>query len=247
MENVEKPKIYLIDIETAPNLSWVWGKYEQNTLGNERHWYMLSFGIKELGKGRPTVYALPDYEGYENDKHNDKQLVEQLWKFFDEADVIIAHNGDAFDIRKANARFIAHQLPPPSPYKSVDTKKIAKKIFKFDSNKLDDLGHYLKVGRKVVHTGFDLWLGCMSGNEKSWKMMRRYNAGDLNLLERIYYALRPWATTHPNINKTYGTKRCPKCGSHRVQCRGFSYTLLKRKQRYQCQSCGGWHEGAAKA
>jgi DNA polymerase III epsilon subunit-like protein len=64
----------------------------------------------------------------------------------DEADLICAHNGDAFDIKKINSRLIVNGFKPPSPFKTIDTLKIARRVFKFDSNKLDNIGRYLSRG-----------------------------------------------------------------------------------------------------
>lgn len=237
------PRIALIDIENAPNTSYTWGKWEQNVIEFEEHWYILSFSVKWLDKKKITTHALPDFQGYEKHKNNDKALVKELWKVFDEADIIIAHNGDRFDIKKANARFAAYDFKPPSPYKSIDTLKVARKHFKFESNKLDDLGQYLNVGRKLPHTGKHLWLGCMRGDEKSWRTMRRYNAQDVALLERVYLRLRPWMTTHPNLNSYTKRITCPKCQSPHVQQRGWNVTATGKRARIHCQSCGGWSSG----
>jgi hypothetical protein len=238
-------KIAFVDIETAPSLGWVWGKWEQNVIDFKRDWYMLSFAVKWVGESKVKTYGLIDYPGYQKDRENDKKLVQDLWKVFDEADILIAHNGDGFDILKANTRFILHKLPPPSPYKTVDTLKVARSAFKFDSNKLDDLGHYFGIGRKLPHTGFHLWKGCMVGDKKSWELMKRYNGHDVELLEKLYYLVQAWTKTHPNVNRGI-LDACPKCGSKHVQRRGFSYTLLRQKQRWQCQDCAGWWEGSAR-
>ena len=237
-------RIVFVDIETAPSLGYVWGKWEQNVIEFKQDWYILSFSYKVFGEKKIYTRSLIDYSGFAKDKENDEALVNDLWKIFDEADIIIGHNVDKFDIRKTNSRFLSHKLPPPRPYKTVDTLKIAKRVFKFDSNKLDDLGRYLGLGRKLPHTGFHLWLGCMQGDTKSWDLMKKYNAQDVALLEKVYMLMRPWSTTHPNVNQ--GQIACPKCGSTNTQKRGFSYTLLRQKQRFQCHGCGGWFEGSAK-
>lgn len=237
-------KIIFLDIETAPSLGWVWGKWETNVIDFKRDWYMLSFAYKVMGEKNVQTFGLNDYPAFKKDRENDKHLVTDLWKVMNAADIIIAHNGDGFDIPKTNTRFISYGLEPPTPYKTVDTLKIARTKFKFDSNKLDDLGRYLNIGRKLPHTGFHLWKGCMQGDVKSWDVMKEYNGHDVVLLEQIYYRMRPWATTHPNVNQ--GEEACPKCGSVVFQRRGFSYTLLRRKQRFQCLTCRGWWEGSAK-
>lgn len=234
-------KILLFDIETAPNLSYTWGKYEQNVIEFERDWYMLCFAAKWLGSKKMITSSLPDFKLYKKDKEDDKEVVKALWKLFDEAEVIIAHNGNRFDIKKANAKFLALGLNPPSSYQKVDTLSEARKYFKFDSNKLDDLGHYLGVGRKVDTGGFALWKGCMLGEPSSWKKMIKYNKQDVTLLEDVYLKLRPWMESHPNMNLLdNSTKLCPKCGSTKVTRRGFYLTRVSKFQRWQCQSCGGW-------
>lgn len=238
------PRIALFDIETAPNLSYVWGHYEQNVLDVEVPWHMLCFAYKWLGEKKIKTHALIDYRGYKKDRTNDAPLIEDLWKVFDEADIIIGHNGDRFDIKKANARFIAHGLKPPSPFKSIDTLKIARRHFKFDSNKLNDLGKYLKVGRKLPHTGFKLWMDCMAGDPKSWNLMRRYNARDVELLEAVYEKIKPWASGHPNLNVYTQSNSCPTCQSHNIQRRGIAVTKSRRYQRMQCLDCGAWASGS---
>jgi hypothetical protein len=232
-------RILLLDLETAPNLGFVWGIWEQNVIDVKKSWYLLSFAAKWTNERKTHVRCLPDYPRFKSHKEDDKHLIADLWELLNEADIVVAHNGDRFDIRKANARFVAHGLPPPSPYKSVDTLKIARKHFKFDSNRLDDLGKYLGVGRKIPHTGKHLWLGCMNGDKKSWKTMRRYNTQDVTLLERVYLKLRPWTTTHPNL--TFFSRRpeeCPVCESGAINNTGFSYTRTGKRQRATCKSCG---------
>lgn len=241
---VTKTKIALIDIETAPSLGYVWGKWEQDVIDFEKGWYILSFAVRWFGEKKTTVYGLDDFKTYKKDKENDVELVKKLWEVFDNADVIIAHNGDEFDIKKANARFVSHGMTPPSSYKTVDTKKVAKKYFRFDSNKLDDLGNYLGVGRKVQTGGFQLWRDCMVGVKAAWRKMKEYNGNDVDLLLSIYLKLRPWMSNHPNLNIFSGTTAsCPICNKGPLIRRGYGITLTGKRPRFQCKSCGGWSSG----
>jgi predicted RNA-binding Zn-ribbon protein involved in translation (DUF1610 family) len=241
----QKSRIIFLDVENSPSVGYVWGKYDQTVIDFKADWFMLSFAYKVLGEKFTRVHALIDYPGFNKSKDNDKKLMQELWKVLDGADIVIGHNLDKFDIRKANARFLIHGMPPPSPYRTVDTLKISRKAFKLNSNALDDLARYLGIGRKLKHIGFPLWLGCMNGDPKSWVIMKRYNVKDVELLERVYFAMRPWATNHANVNRGE-LLACPKCGSKNVQRRGFEYTLLRQKQRYQCSNCRGWYSGSAK-
>ena len=236
-------KIAFVDIETAPNLGYTWGKYEQTVLKFLQERYLLSFAIKWAGSKSILVRGLPDYPGFKRNKTNDKALATDLHKILNEADLIVAHNGDRFDLRVANARFLVHGLVPPAPYKTVDTLKVARKNFFLNSNKLDDLAQLLGVGAKIETGGIDLWFKCMQGDPAAWKKMLAYNKHDVVILEAVYEKLRPWHSTHPNIGIKQQTTVCPACGCGAVNKRGYTYKVAYRTQRYQCLGCGHWSQG----
>ncbi len=231
-------KTLLFDIETAANLGYVWGKWEQDVIEFKEKWYMLSFSYKWLGEKKTHVLSLPDYKAYKRNKHSDIDLANDLWQLFDMAEIVIAHNGASFDVKKAHARFIVHGFKPHSPFKIVDTKLLAKQVANFDSNSLNDLGTEIIGEKKFKHSGFELWKKCMSDiyYPKAWKEMCTYNIQDVVLLEKIYLALRGWTTTHPTV---YWGVHCHICNG-KVQYRGTARTKTQLKRRYQCTQCGTW-------
>jgi len=244
----KEPKILLFDIENAPNTAYIWGLWQEVISQDmlDQNWYILCWAAKWLGSKEIMSSALVDFpKNYKRDKEDDKLILQKLWNLLDEADIVIAHNGKNFDVRKSNARFIMNNMPPPSPYKVVDTLLEARKHFFFTSNKLNDLGKYLGVGQKVETGGFKLWKECMDGDLKSWKKMVTYCKNDIVLLEKIYLKLRPYMSTHPNINiYTDNTNpQCPKCGSNKIKKEGFAYTDVSKYQRYSCIDCKGWFRG----
>jgi uncharacterized protein YprB with RNaseH-like and TPR domain len=235
------PKILYFDIETAPNLSYVWGHFEQNVIEHEREWYLLCVSYRWEHEKTTHVCSLIDFpDDYKKDPENDYNVTKKLWELLNEADIVIAHNGDKFDIRKANARFIAHNLGPTSPVRQIDTLKVARRYFMFNSNKLDHLGQHLGIGRKVDTGGFETWAGCMRGDMKAWKLMIKYAKQDVDLLRNVYLKLRPWMTNHPNLNVYDGECNCPTCGSDDLQRRGQKYTQTGSYQQWYCNSCGAW-------
>ncbi len=241
---MNKPKVLLFDEETAPSLGHFFDLWKEgNIVWTVKDWYMLSVAYKWLGETKVHCIALPDFKPYKPGSEDDKQLILKLWQLFDEADILVAHNGDHFDIKKANARFAFYHLPPPSPYKTIDTYKVAKKYFNFTSNKLDSLGDYLGYGRKRVHTGFNLWKACMAGDPKAWTEMIAYNKRDVVLLEQIYKHFLPWIQGHPNTAVLKGISGCPNCGSTHLQSRGRGITKTGTYQRLQCQDCAAWSHG----
>jgi hypothetical protein len=188
--------------------------------------------------------ALPDYPRYKRNRHDDKDLCVHLRDLLDRADIVVAHNGDAFDVKKINSRLITNGFNPPSPFKTIDTLKVSRGAFKFDSNKLDHIGRYLNEGRKIPNTGAELWRSVVEdGDPKGWATMKRYCKQDTALLARVYERIKPWAKSHPDMRVYTGSDGCPKCQSRNVQRRG---TLVKIKavcHRFQCRDCGSWFSG----
>jgi len=193
-------RVLLYDIETSPNLGYVWGKYEQNILGDfvqERQ--IISFAWKWLGEKEVQVVRV-------DNKLNNFGIVKILWALMDRADVVVAHNGMAFDDKLSYTEFVLHGLKPPARHKSVDTLKVVKKFFKFNSNKLNDLGKRLGLGEKVQTGGFQLWVGCLKNDPAAWKKMMEYNKQDVVLLEKVYHRILPWITNHPQWKQNKKTK-----------------------------------------
>lgn len=222
-------------------VAYSWGPmWETRLIEIIEPWYMLSFAYKWQGQKRVTVKTLPDYPLYSTDKKNDKALALDLVSLLNEADVVIAHNGDRFDLPKCASRALVHGGRPPSPYKTIDTLKISRRMFRFESNKLDDLCRILGIGRKLPHTGFDLWKRCMEGDEKAWRLMAKYNAHDINLLEGLYERIKPWAPNHPKLTHFSRAHACPTCQSENIQNRGFTFTATGKRQRLSCNNCGAW-------
>ena len=243
IDKQKNTKLVYLDVETAPNVSYTWGMYEQNVIAFQQEWYMLSFSWKWEG-GRSKVRGLDDYKTFKKDKSDDKELVREIWNILDSADIVVGHNIDRFDIRKINARFLHHGFNLPSTYKTIDTLKIARKMFMLNSNKLDHIARLLGLGKKVTTGGFDLWLGCMAGEKKAWRLMKKYNRQDVDLTDSVYKKLRPYITSHVNRNLLDGTTHnCPSCSSSNVQKRGYSITRVGKYQRWQCQDCSAWSQG----
>lgn len=234
--------ILFLDIETAPDVVWTWGVYQQNAIAVKEHWYVLSFAWKWRGEKEVSVKALSDYPNYTKGRKNERALLKDLHDLLSKADIVIAHNGADFDVRKINARLIAHGFTPPTPYKVVDTKRDLSRVAAFSSNRLNWLSKQLGIGRKTKeHQDWALWEGCMNGDLECWKEMKKYNKHDVELLEELYEIISPWIR-QPNANLWSEAAVCPNpaCGSSDLEKRGFSRSKTRTYQRFQCRRCGAW-------
>lgn len=231
-------KVLIFDIETMPILANVWDIWQQNVPLNQifKDWSVLSWSAKWYGE-KEIMYA--DTRA-NRDLRDDRQILKGIWKLLDEADVVITQNGISFDTKKLNARFIIHGMKPPSPYRHIDTKRLAKKHFAFTSNRLeymtDKLCAKYKKSKHRKYPGFELWKACEAGDLKAFKEMEAYNKMDVLSLEELYTKLQPWDNT-VNFMSTERTFKC-NCGSRHFQSKGYRVTQAGRYKRYICQKCG---------
>lgn len=188
------PKVLFVDIETKPLKAWVWGTFKQNIPLNmiAEDWSVLSWSAKWANSSESEVMYLDNRKKKGSALLNDKELLKPLWKLLDEADIVIAQNGDRFDIPKLFARFIENKMGCPSEFTTIDTLKLGRK-FGFTSHKLAYMTD--KLNKKYVKQdhnefqGFKLWDECISGNLKAWKSMEKYNKYDVLSLEELFLQL----------------------------------------------------------
>jgi hypothetical protein len=166
-----------------------------------------------------------------------------MWDLIDEADVVMAHNAQRFDVRKIRGRFFVHGMGPPSPFKVIDTLKAARTLG-LDSAKLDFLARLLGNDGKIK-TSMRLWTGCCTGDVESFGQMLAYNKQDIAVLYDAYIPLRPWFVGHPNLAVIAGSGpgHCPTCDTeediHLVSDK-WHVTKTQRYPMAKCDGCGSW-------
>lgn len=235
------PKILLFDLETSAALVYCFGRHKQfinqdavHTEGGK----ILIGGYHWLHEKKTTVL----YDHFEIATGQDKKLCQQLWKLFSEADAVVAHNAKNFDVKMLEVRCLANGLPPLPTVQVIDTLEIAKRKFRFPSNKLDSLAAYLGIGRKVTHSGIDLWVRVQQGDGDAMKEMITYCEGDVDLLVEVFLALRNRgyvsgfnaALYHNDENR-----RCRACGSVNLSYTGRKVTTPSGiYNEVSCNDCG---------
>lgn len=232
-------KILFLDIETTPNLAYVWGLWDQNVGLNQlvSSTEMLCFGARWYGE-KKVIFKSQHHDGKE-------AMLQEVHRLLDEADVLIGWNSASFDSKHLKRELIEAGMLPPSPYRDLDLMRVVKSQFKFPSNKLDYVSQTLGVGQKVKHSGFELWLKCMAGDDKAWREMKKYQLQDVNLLVDLYEKLKPWIKNHPSTALVNGQPEgCVVCGSSDLEPRGLAHTNTSSYKRYRCKSCGKWQRGS---
>lgn len=236
-----KRRRLFFDIETSPNIGLFWqAGYKQridyDNIITERAIICICY----KWEGEEVVYSL------EWDKKKcDKRLLTEFIKVANHSDEMIGHNGDKFDLTWIRTRCLLHDIPMFPKYTTIDTLKIARQQFRFNSNRLNYIAQYLGIGQKIP-TEFGLWKDVLLKNDReALSRMVEYCKQDVILLEQVYGKLKnhyPHKTHYGVIfNQDRGT--CPECGSddlvkqkHIVKASGAKYI------KYQCKTCGKYHQ-----
>ncbi len=239
------PRLLTLDIETAPNLAYLW------SLHGDQHISLtqlvdvsevLCFAAKWHGDRKVAFRSV--YH------HGKEDMTATAHALMSECDALIGFNSRAFDVKHLKREMLLAGLTPPPPHADIDLYSVVRKNFKFASAKLQHVATELGLGSKTQHTGFQLWVDCMTGDDvakqKAWNLMRSYCIQDVRLTERLYDRLLPWIGGHPHAGllSEASTDCCQRCGSSNLEKRGFSYTTLGKYQRLQCRNCGGWSKDA---
>jgi DNA polymerase elongation subunit (family B) len=230
-------KLLFFDLETAPSLAHIWHPTDQYVTHDRLIHGSFTLTWSAKWAGEKTIHS-GVLTGKEAVRQDDKRIVVELAEMVREADFLVAHNADRFDVPMFNVRLLALGLEPLGPKRTIDTLKLAKKNLRLPYNKLDYLGEMLGLGRKLK-TDFDLWRNCYHGDEKALARMARYNRQDVILLEKVYDRLKPYVKNLPRLVEATDENvfACPSCGSEDLHRRGVYQTNVSTFQKYQCVDC----------
>jgi len=223
------------DIETSPNIHYSWRAGNKVFLSHDsilQERVIICIGYKWEHERKTNCLVW--------DHWDDSNIIKEFTKIANEADELVAHFGDRFDMRWFKGRNLINRLPPLPDYKTVDTCKIASKHFYLNSNKLDYLAQIL-FGEGKIKTEFGLWKKiCKTNDKTSLDRMVRYCKKDVILLERVWKELEKYDApkTHAGVIDGLDRWTCPGCGSKEValnKTRTTSKGIIQKQM--QCNDC----------
>lgn len=235
-------KRLFFDIETSPNIMLSW-----------RAGYKLNLGPENIIKERAIICICYKWEHEDkvhyltwDNKQCDKTMLELFIDEMHKADEVIGHNGDKYDIPWIRTRCLYHRIPMMPDVKSLDTYKKVKGRLNLNSNKLDYLGKFLKVGEKQETGGFDLWKNiCLNNDPEALKKMVEYCIQDVVLLEKVFKELTNYIkhNTHVGAIIDDNAASCPNCGGvHHRYIKKLVSPVGAISHQLQCTDCNGYYK-----
>lgn len=229
-------KILLFDIETRYSVARVWRTGEQY-VGHDQiipgeHADIICIGYKWYGEKKVNCLTW-------DKNQNSARMIAEFTKIVESADLVVAHNGDRFDIKHINSMRLIHGQAPIAWPTSEDTLKQLKRVFALPSYKLDYVSKLL-TGISKNPMSFSDWVEVVENRSaKHLKKMVVYCKRDVLLLEAVYKKIAAFlpAKVHASLVKNNSKVGCPRCGRLGMTKDGVRVTKTGRYQRMRCPGC----------
>jgi uncharacterized protein YprB with RNaseH-like and TPR domain len=240
MLKTKRRRLYF-DIETSPNIGLFWSAgYKQNidysNIIKERAIICICYKWEDESQ----VYSV----NWDRNQ-DDKKLLIEFIKIANQADELVGHNGDNFDLKWIRTRCLFHKIDMFPNYVTIDTLKISRSKFRFNSNRLNYIAQYLGIGQKIK-TEFNLWKDIVLNKDaKAMDKMIKYCKKDVVLLEKVHKHLSKhiYSKTHYGVRFGQDRGTCPECGSDELIINKHKITATGLKKiQYQCKTCGKFNE-----
>lgn len=242
----EGPKILVFDTETAAATALTFGRFKVNLSQDnilDNGGWILCACWRWLGSNvTENIYLTPE----EVLTQDDSRIVAKLFELYEEADAVLAHNSIGFDHRVVQTRAVYNGFPPLPQVKVLDTLQLVKRYLKLPSNRLDAIGEFFGLGRKLSTGGISLWRKVQEGDKEAMEQMVEYCLQDVDLLYEVYLRTRQLGRAGSDFNAALyyndDLVRCRVCGSSEVETTGrTTETALNVFDEIRCNECGAVH------
>lgn len=126
-------------------------------------------------------------------RSDDRELVEAILRDLEKADIIFAYNGTGFDFPFLRTRALIHGLPPVEPRKIVDPVMIARRVFRFRSNRLDAVARAMECPFQKTEVDQGLWARAMlDGDSAAMDQIVEHCEIDVKVLAWVARRIAPY-------------------------------------------------------
>lgn len=153
------------------------------------------------------------------DNGNDREMIREFLEVAEEADELVAHNGDRFDLKWFHTQCLQYDLDPIPEPKTVDTLVVARRRFYLNSNRLEYLGKLL-FDEDKDKPSFEVWKEItLNPDSDVLDDMVAYCKRDVRLLERVYNKMARFHKAKSHVGVLEGKPKwtCAHCGTENVR------------------------------
>lgn len=235
-EKQKKSPVLIFDIETSIRHAFLFGTGDQYVKATdfEDEPMILGWSAKYAGDSKVlSAFVTPE----EAVNKNQTRVVKELWNLLSTVNISASYNGNNFDVKYMNTFFIKYRLGLPNRIRNIDPCVIARNTFRFDDNKMDTVVKYLGLDDGKHKMEREDWIRCYYGNKEALQKMEKYCRHDVEILELVLDAVKPYVPALPNMG-IFGdveSPLCPSCGSSNFVSNGYQTTSFGKYNSYRCE------------
>lgn len=236
-------RVLFWDIETSPMEVWTYAIGQNIAISPsqiEHESKITSIAYMFEGDKFPKYleWEFKDGEG------DDELMLKKFVSVLDTADIVVAQNGDRFDLTTFYWRLNELKLPPPeNEIITLDTLKLSRRVFRSPSHKLDYRSKVYGFGGKIKQDMGDC-IAVAKGDSKKQKERVRYNIKDVLDLRRLFWREINYYFIPKQIAKllkNYIYEKRPFCKKCEVKRRKkYDVSSVEKTDmhiQYKCRNC----------
>ena len=153
--------------------------------------------LQTYGPDDQQVFRADQYPRWKKGlRANDSELVRDILVAVEDVDVIIAHNGVFYDMPFLRTRALIHGLPAVNPAKIIDPVLLARKEFRFHSNRLDSISNVLQTAVQKTPVSPAVWMAAIGdGDAAAMDEIVTHCIHDVEVLAEVTYKIRKYVRT----------------------------------------------------
>lgn len=196
---------------------------------------ILCIGYKWSDEKTTHIIDIVKYPG--KTLADDSGVLREFEKVYLQADVVVFHFGEYFDLPFIQTRRLIHGMKPLPVVTAVDTWRIAKKRLKFGSNRLERILDVLKCPYKKTPVALSIWAKARVGDRNALKYIIEHCYKDVKILEWVYNKIKSVWDRHPRVMPITNAPNCPVCGGV-GKSEGIRANSVHTYRRMVCKKCG---------
>lgn len=166
---------------------------------------LLCATIKDYGSRKSKTIKADHYPSWKKKRSDDSGIVKDVVDELKQYDILVAHNGQAFDKAFLNAKCLEHGIDPILRMKKfVDPVQLARKHLKLGRNSLVAIIDYLNIPVKKTPIEFRYWKqAALDGDSKCLHTIAVHCEHDVNSLYLVYDKMRALIDRIDNRGSAY--------------------------------------------
>jgi hypothetical protein len=239
-------KILILDVERLPGITTQYW-WDRGDLKNRYIHYETVTRSPRTTIVCAKWYDSPDVITFcEWDKGGRKRFLRNVHHLMTQADIIVGHNLDNADVPwLLGDLYIEGNLPPLPPFKTIDTLKVLRRVFKSGApfKSLDAFCEIAGIPAKTDRYDREAMERAVTGKSvEDRDRLAAYCAGDVVATQGLLDYLRPHIPNHPTlrVDGKDAMMVCHRCGHDTEPIpRRYVANLLSYSMR-RCTHCSGY-------